>query len=55
MKVTVETTPIHRAFITVGSERTARNTAARLWPHLDPKVRNAVVTLIRAGTIEDDQ
>ena len=49
------TNPVERAMLTVGSERAARAAAARLWPHLDPKVRNYIVTLIRAGTIEDDQ
>ena len=49
------TNPAERALITVGTERAARDTAARLWPHLDRQVRNYIVTLIRAGTIEDDQ
>lgn len=55
MKVIVEISPVERAMINAGSERAARDTARRIWPDMDPKVRNAVVTLIRAGTIEDDQ
>ena len=55
MKVIVEISPVERAMINAGSERAARAAAAGLWPDMDPKVRNYIVTLIRAGTIEDDQ
>lgn len=50
MKITVETTPAERSIIT-----DCPVTAARLWPHLDPKAHNAIVTLIRADTTEDNQ
>lgn len=52
MKVTVETSPLERAMLTVGTERAARAAAADLWPDMDPKVRNIIVTLVRASTEE---
>ena len=54
MKVTVETSPVERALLTTGSERTARDTAKRLWPRIDPKLRNIVVAIIRGQTDKDD-
>lgn len=52
MKVIVEISPIERAMINAGSERAARDTARRIWPDMDPKVRNVIVTLVRASTEE---
>ena len=52
MKVTVETSPLERAMLTVGTERAARAAAADLWPDMDPKVRNIIVALVRASTEE---
>lgn len=54
MKVTVETSPLERAMLTVGTERAARAAAARLWPRIDPKLRNIVVAIIRGQTDKDD-
>lgn len=54
MKVTVETSPVERALLTTGSERAARDTAKRLWPRIDPKLRNIVVAIIRGQTDKDD-
>lgn len=55
MKVIVETSPVERAMLATGTERTARNVARRLWPDMDPKVRNAIVAIIRDGTDEGTQ
>lgn len=52
MKVTVETSPVERALLATGSERAARDTARRLWPDMDARLRNIVVALIRDGTVE---
>ena len=52
MKVIVETSPLERAMLTVGTERAARAAARRIWPDMDPKVRNVIVTLVRASTEE---
>ena len=49
MKLTVETTPLERALLAAGSLRAARDTARRLWPDMDARVRNVVVTLVREG------
>lgn len=54
VKVPVETTSLERAFINAGSERAARDTAKRLWPRIDPKLRNIVVAIIRGQTDKDD-
>ena len=48
MKLTLETSPIERALVRVGSERSALTAAYRLWPEVDRDLVRWIVRWLRA-------